>query len=67
MKHIYTVQINDYMVPVKVELTEIEAKTVAYVLEEITKSDKDALVEIQDDDTGEILFGNYDEWIVGHR
>lgn len=42
MKKIYTVQVNDYMTPVRVELTESEANAIAYVLEEIVKSDKDA-------------------------
>lgn len=67
MKNTYTIQVNDYMTPVRVELTELEAKTVAYVLEEIAKSDKDALVEIQDENTGDVLFGNYNEWIDSHR
>lgn len=66
MKRPYIVQVNDYMTPVKVELTDTEAKAVAYVLEEISKSDKDALVEIKDEED-EILFGNYDEWVESHR
>ena len=67
MKKSYTVQVNDNMNPVRVELEELEAKAVAYVLEEITKSDKNALVEITEYDTGRILFGNYDEWIKNHK
>lgn len=67
MKRNYYVQVNDYMTPVKVELTEEEAKAVAYVLEEIAKEDKDDLVEIKDEDTGDILFDNYDEWIKTHK
>lgn len=67
MKNTYYVQVNDYMTPVRVELTESEAKAVAYVLEEIAKSDEDALVEIKDEDNGEILFDNYDEWIKTHK
>lgn len=67
MKRPYTVQVNDYMTPVRVELTESEARAVAYVLEEVVKSDEDALVEIKDEDTGEILFDNYDEWIKTHK
>ena len=66
MKRTYIVQVNDYMTPIKVMLTETEANAVAYVLEEISKSDKDALVEIKDEED-EILFGNYDEWIKTHR
>ena len=67
MKKTYYVQVNDYMTPVKVELTESEAKAVAYVLEEVVKSDEDALVEIKEEDTGDILFDNYDEWIKIHK
>lgn len=66
MKTPYTVQVNDYMTPVRVELTESEAKAVAYVLEEIASSDKDALVGIEDENGNE-LYGNYDEWIETHR
>ena len=66
MKRPYIVQVNDYMIPVKVMLTEIEANAVAYVLEEIAKSDKDALVEIIDEN-GKELYGNYDEWIETHK
>lgn len=67
MKNIYYVQVNDYMTPVKVELTESEARAVAYVLEEVVKSDKDALVEIKREDDSEILFDNYDEWAKTHK
>lgn len=67
MKRTYTVQVNDYMTPVRVELTEVEANAVAYVLEEIAKYDKDALVEISNEDTGDILFDNYEEWNETHR
>lgn len=67
MKTFYHVQVNDYMTPVKVILTEIEANAVAYVLEEIANSDKDSLVEIINEDTGEVLYGNYDEWIKIHK
>lgn len=66
MKRPYIVQVNDYMTPVKVMLTEIEANAVAYVLEEIAKNDKDALVEIIDEN-GKELYGNYDEWIETHK
>ena len=66
MKRPYFVQVNDYMTPVKVMLTENEANAVAYVLEEIVKSDEDALVEIKDADSGEILFDNYIEWARTH-
>ena len=67
MKKNYYVQVNDYMTPVKVSLTENEANAVAYVLEEIANSDEDALVEIKDEDYGNILYGNYDEWIKTHK
>lgn len=67
MKRPYIVQVNDYMTPVRVMLTEIEANAVAYVLEEIVKSDKDSLVEIKDEDSGEVLFDNYNEWIETHK
>ena len=67
MKKEYTVQVNDYMTPVRVKLTESEANTVAYVLEEVVKSDKDALVGISNEDTGDILFDNYEEWNETHR
>jgi len=66
MKKPYTVQVNDYMTPVIVELTEAEANTITYVLEEIAKSDKDALVGIEDEDGNE-LYSNYNEWIETHR
>lgn len=66
MKRPYIVQVNDYMTPVRVMLTENEANVVAYVLEEIVKSDEDALVEIKDEDSGEILFDNYIEWSKTH-
>lgn len=67
MKRPYIVQVNDYMTPVRVMLTENEANAVAYVLEEIVKSDEDALVEIKDADSGEILFDNYIEWARTHE
>lgn len=67
MKKTYTVQVNDDMNPVRVELAESEANAVAYVLEEITKGDKDTLVEIAEYDTGRILYDNYDEWIKTHK
>lgn len=67
MKRPYIVQVNDYMTPVRVMLTEIEANTIAYMLEEIVKSDKDSLVEIKDEDSGEVLFDNYNEWIETHK
>lgn len=67
MKHTYYVQVNDYMTPVRVRLTESEVQTVAYVLKEIAKSDPNSLVEIIDDDSGNILYGNYDEWSETHE
>lgn len=66
MKKIYRVQVNDYMAPVVVELTESEAQTLAYVLEEIARGDEDALVGLWDDASNEI-YGNYDEWIKIHK
>lgn len=67
MKKEYWVQVNNYMTPVKVQLTEEEANAVAYVLTEIAKVDTDSLVEISDDESGNILYDNYDEWIENHK
>ena len=67
MKRAYYVQVNDYMTPVKVQLTEEEANAVAYVLKEIAKADTNALVEIADDESGNILYDNYSEWWENHR
>lgn len=66
MKKPYYVQVNDYMTPTRVELTESEAKAVTYVLKEIVKSDSDALVSIEDGD-GEELYSNWDEWSKTHK
>ena len=66
MKRNYYVQVNDYMTPARVRLTEEEAETVMYVLQRIVEQDEDALVEIKDED-GEVLYGNYDEWIKTHK
>ena len=66
MKNTYFVQVNNYMTPVKVRLTEEEANAVAYVLKEIAKADVDALVEISDD-CDNVLYGNYDEWAEAHE
>lgn len=62
----YYVQVNEYMNPIKVQLTEEEARAVAYVLEEIVKADEDMLVSIENEDGNE-LYGNYDEWIKKHH
>lgn len=67
MKKTYYVQVNNYMTPAKVQLTEEEANAVAYVLKEIAKVDMDSLVEISDDESGDILYDNYDEWIENHK
>ena len=66
MKKTYYVQVNDYMTPVKVQLTENEVSTVEYVLREIVKGDEDALVDLSDSD-GTTLYGNWDEWIKTHQ
>ena len=66
MKNTYYVQVNDYMTPARVRLTEYEAQVVAYVLMEIAKYDPDALVEIVSDED-DILYGNYDEWSKTHE
>ena len=66
MKKEYVVQVNDTMTPVKVKLTQSEAEAVAYVLKEVVASDPDALVGIEDEDGNE-LYSNYDEWIKTHR
>lgn len=62
----YYIQINDYMEPAKVKLTENEVDTIIYVLKEIVKSDEDSLVCISDED-GMDLYTNYNEWIKTHR
>ena len=62
----YFVQVNDTMTPVKVELAESDIAAVIYVLKEIAKGDKDALVSIEDED-GEVLYSNYEEWIETHK
>ena len=67
MKKAYYVQVNNYMTPAKVQLTEEEANAVAYVLREIAKADMDSLVEISNDESGDILYDNYDEWIENHK
>ena len=66
MKKSYYVQVNDHMTPVKVWLAEDEAVAVAYVLGEIAKADPDALVEISDDESGDVLYDNYNEWSRSH-
>lgn len=66
MKNTYFVQVNNYMTPVRVRLTEEEANVIAYVLKEIAKADVDALVEISDD-YDNVLYGNYNEWIENHE
>ena len=63
----YFIQVNDYMTPVKVELAESDIAAVIYVLKEIAKGDKDALVSIEDEEDGEVLYSNYDEWIKTHQ
>lgn len=67
MKRTYIVQVNDTMTPVKVELTESEAAAVATVLKEVAKADKSALVGIEDEDSGEELYSNYDEWLYNKK
>lgn len=66
MKKTYYVQVNDRMTPAKVRLTEDEANVVAYVLKEIVKADRNALVEISEDESGTILYDNYNEWSKEH-
>ena len=66
MKEYYYVNVNDNMTPVRVKLTKSEANAVAYVLKEIAKVDNDALVGIEDENGNE-LYGNYDEWIKTHE
>ena len=66
MKKYYYIQVNDYMNPVRVKLTESEANAVEYVLREIAKEDTDALVEISDE-IGTTIYGNYNEWIKTHK
>lgn len=66
MKRKYILQVNDYMTPIRVRLTEEEAMGVAYVLEEIAKSDKHSLIHMEDEN-GEWLCDNYDEWYETHK
>ena len=66
MKNTYYVQVNDYMTPARVQLTEYEAQVVAYVLMEIARYDPNALVEIVSDED-DVLYGNYDEWSKTHK
>ena len=66
MRNTYYVQVNDYMTPARVRLTEYEAQVVAYVLMEIAKYDPNALVEIVSDED-DVLYGNYDEWSKTHE
>ena len=66
MKKPYYVQVNNYMTPVRVDLTEEEAFAVERVLRAIAEGDEDALVELQNEDD-EILYSNWDEWIKTHK
>lgn len=67
MNKAYFVQVNDTMTPVKVELAESDIAAVIYVLKEIAKGDKDALVSIEDEEDGKVLYSNYEEWIETHK
>ena len=60
----YYIQVNDTMPQVRVTLTKPEADAVINLLKEVVKVDPNALCEISDGETGEILYHNYDEWIV---
>jgi hypothetical protein len=60
----YYIQVNDTMPQVRVTLTKPEADAVINLLKEVVKVDPDALCEITDGDTGEILYHNYDEWTI---
>lgn len=66
MKNTYFVQVNSFMTPARVRLTEEEANVVAYVLKEIAKADADALVDISDDNDN-VLYDNYNEWVENHK
>ena len=60
----YYIQVNDTMPQVRVTLTKPEADAVINLLKEVVKVDPNALCEITDGDTGEILYHNYDEWMI---
>ena len=62
----YYIQTNDYMEPVKVNLTEEQVDGVIKVLKAIAENDEDSLVNISDED-GEDLYGNWNEWIKTHK
>lgn len=58
----YTIQVNDYMTPVNVELTSTEAAGVIRTLKAIIESDPDALVNMEDEDGTEYV-NNYHPWV----
>lgn len=58
----YTIQVNDYMTPVDVELTSTEAAGVIRTLKAIIESDPDALVNMEDEDGTEYV-NNYHPWV----
>ena len=58
----YTIQVNDYMTPVDVELTSTEAAGVIRTLKAIIESDLDALVNMEDEDGTEYV-NNYHPWV----
>lgn len=58
----YTIQVNDYMTPVDVELTSTEAAGVIKTLKAIIESDPDALVNMEDEDGTEYV-NNYHPWV----
>ena len=58
----YYIQIDEYMTPVSVELTRDESATVARVLKEILKESPYSLIQMEDDETGELLVDNYESW-----
>ena len=58
----YTIQVNDYMTPVDVELTTTEAAGVIRTLKAIIESDPDALVNMEDEDGTEYV-NNYHPWV----
>lgn len=58
----YTIQVNDCMTPVDVELTSTEAAGVIRTLKAIIESDPDALVNMEDEDGTEYV-NNYHPWV----
>ena len=66
-KDYYWIQVNDYMEPFKIALTEEEVNGVKKVLVKLAQVDEDALVQMTDEDGDIIFVDNYKKWIKTHR